>query len=154
MINIKQLFHFVSYLQYPLMLIGMYFALKPVLYGYDSIWKDYNTWLIFSGLGISFSTLQDTTKTQNTISRRVWENPGYGKVALGAIAATALLFIITGVLTFLGTEESVLKELSLGMMVFGIGMIGMLKAAIEMFENHRADKKGVSSNPGQPQPGK
>jgi protein-S-isoprenylcysteine O-methyltransferase Ste14 len=118
------------------------------------MWEDYNTLLIFSGIGTSFSTLQDTSKTQNTLSKRVWENPKYGKIALTAIAAMALLFILTGMATLLGMSESDLKELSLGLIVFGIGMIGMLKAAIEMFENHRADKKGVSSNPGQPQSGK
>jgi hypothetical protein len=154
MVNTKQLFHYISYLQYPLMLIGTYYAFKPIIFGYDSMWEDYNTLLIFSGLGISFSTLQDTSKTQNTLSKRIWENPKYGKIALTAIAAMALLFILTGMATLFGMSESDLKELSLGLIVFGIGMIGMLKAAIEMFENHRADKRDVSSNPGQPQPGK
>lgn len=69
----KQLFHYLSYLQYPLMLIGVYFSVKPLIFGLDNIWKDYSSLLVFVGLGI--------------------------------------------------------------------GLVGMLKAVIEMFENHRLDKK-------------
>ena len=66
--KIKLLFHYISYLQYPLMLIALYFAFKPYFNGLeitnekiDLIFRNLNNMLIFMGLGISFSTLQDAT---------------------------------------------------------------------------------------------
>lgn len=96
--------------------------------------------MIFMGLGISLATLQDTTKTQNNLSRRIWESPKKGKTALGVIALLALYFVSQSFYgVFISTSE-VFKHLSFGIIVLGIGMIGMLKSAIEMFENHRLDK--------------
>ena len=92
------------------------------------------------GLGISFSTLQDTTKTQNKFSRKIWENPKKGKIAIFAISLMTLFIIVNGLIGYFNTTDSRLKELSSGIIILGIGMIGLLKSAIEMFENHRKDK--------------
>ena len=71
-------FQKISYLQYPMMLIAMYFAIKPYTYIFevgvnnqDKMFADLNSLLIFMGLGISFSTLQDTSKTQNKFSLKI-----------------------------------------------------------------------------------
>ena len=67
--NAKQIFHITSYAQYPLMLIGLYFCCRPlILNDIESLWTEYNKALIFYGLGISFATLQDTSKVQNEFS--------------------------------------------------------------------------------------
>lgn len=144
--NFKTLFHYVSYIQYPLMLIALYFVLSSYFYGIEStelIFKNLNLMLIFMGLAISFSTLQDTNKTQNKFSKKIWESPKKGKVALVCLCVLCLFLIICGLYGFLNTNDDVLKEISLGIIVLGIGMIGMLKTAIEMFENHRKDKNTV-----------
>lgn len=138
--DIKTLFHYISYLQYPLMLVAVFYAVKPLLYGFDTIWEDYNMVLLFAGLGISFSTLQDTTKTQNKISKKVWENPKAGKRMILVIALSTLFFMLLGLYGMFAAKESILQELSFGVLVFGIGYMGLLKAAIEMFENHRSDR--------------
>lgn len=140
MINTRKLFHKISYLQYPLFLVAVYYACKPYVVGFDTVWESVNNVLIFGGLGISLSTLQDTTTTQNEFSRRIWRSPIKGKIALLVIAIMALLFIFTGFFGIYISQNPILKELSLGTIVVGIGVIGLLKAAIEMFENHRLDK--------------
>ena len=129
------------------MFVALFFALKPYLNGLemntekaDLIFKNLNNVLIFMGLGISFSTLQDTTKTQNKMSRKIWENPKKGKIAILIISVLTLSFILIGLNSYFSTNESKLKELSIGIIIFWIGLIGLLKAAIEMFENHRKDK--------------
>lgn len=137
----KLLFHKISYIQYPLMLIALFFMFKPYFTGFEMIWENYNNALIFMGLAISFSTLQDTQKTQNKISKKVWENPRKGKIFLVIMGLTALFFILSGMYGIFISENGIFKEVSFGMFVFGIGFIGMLKAAMEMFENHRLDKK-------------
>lgn len=135
--NATKLFHAISYLQYPLMLVGVYYCYKPLLFNADSIWADYNKALVFIGLAISFSTLQDTTKTQNKISKRIWENPKYAKAFLIYIALLILFIISFGMFGLFASQNPNVQELSFGTIIFGIGLIGLLKTAIEMAENHQ-----------------
>ncbi|PHN03367.1 hypothetical protein [Flavilitoribacter nigricans] len=143
MINAKDLFHKISYLQYPLMLIGLYYAVLPYIVGFDTLWDNLNNLLIFMGLGISFSTLQDTTKVQNEASRRIWENPKKGKTFLTFMSVATLVFIVLGLIGYLASPHEVLQELSFGLIVLGIGFMGMVKSAVEMFENHRKDRPSL-----------
>lgn len=138
--NTRDLFHKISYLQYPLMVIAVVYAIKPYIYGFDTIWVNYNYMLIFGGLGVSISTLQDTTKTQNNISKRIWENPKKGKMMLAVIGSTAMFLILIGLFGMYTASNEIIQQIAIGTIVFGIGLIGMLKAAMEMFENHRLDK--------------
>lgn len=135
------------------MLIGLYFALTPYLLGLenlkentDLLYENLNGVLIFLGLGASFSSLQDTSKTQNKFSRKIWENPKKGKVFLLLISSLILFILLSGLTGYFKAEDGVLKELSVGIIVFGLGMFGFLKGAIEMFENHRKDKNTVTNN--------
>ncbi len=96
MIDPRNTFHKISYLQYPFMLVGLFYAFKPYFVGFDTIWENVNYGLIFLGLGISFSTLQDTTKTQNKASKKVWESPKKGKFAISVMALMAIFLIVVG----------------------------------------------------------
>lgn len=146
--NFKDIFHYASYLQYPIMLVAMFFALSPYFEGIenfqknpDRIIQNINSLLIFMGLAISFSSLQDTTKTQNKFSRKIWQSPKKGKIFLAFISIIILLLLIIGLIGYFASEVNFLKEISIGIIVFGLGMFGLLKSAIEMFDNHRIDKK-------------
>lgn len=143
--NYKTFFHYISYLQYPLMLVSLYFAFKPYLQGAeqldpDVIFESLNSLLIFMGLAISFSSLQDTTKTQNKFSERIWKNPKKGKIMIALIGFQIFFLLGLGLVGFFVTKEGVLNQISIGFIVLSLGMFGFLKAAIEMFENHRTDK--------------
>jgi hypothetical protein len=146
--NFKTFFHKISYLQYPLMLVGLYFALKPYQQGMeglkqnpDLIFQSLNTVLIFMGLSVSFSSLQDTSKTQNKISKNIWKDPLKGKVMIILMSLMILFFLLFGLIGYY-----ILKDLSIGIIILGLGMFGLLKAAIEMFENHRKDKNTSERN--------
>lgn len=141
MSDLKDVFHKVSYLQYPLMVVAVYFSILPYIEGFDTIWQHYNNMLIFAGLGISFSTLQDTTKTQNDFSKRVWEDPKKGKLVLILLSSLTFFMIIIGSYGYFFTQDSALSEMAFGTIILAIGFIGLIKAALEMFENHRLDKK-------------
>lgn len=144
--SVKQLFHYISYLQYPIMLVAllhvgwMYYDLL-VLETVDSMLVHVNNGLLFMGIAISFSTLQDTSKTQNKFSRRIWEHPKKGRIMLIILFAAAMLLIAIGAMGLVSTAGNALSELSLGVLVLGLGMMGLLRVAIEMYENHRLDKK-------------
>ncbi len=130
------------------MFLGLFFSMKPYFNGLeylktnpDIIFENFNNALIFIGLGISFSTLQDTTKTQNTFSKRVWENPKKGKIYI--LYSTILTFatLSFGLFGYFFSKNEKIIQLSFGIIVLGIGLIGFLKTGLEIFENHRLDKK-------------
>ncbi|MEM9671984.1 MAG: hypothetical protein AAF992_05280 [Bacteroidota bacterium] len=132
-------FHYISYLQYPLLLVAMYYVYRPYIFKTDTVWQDLNTGLIFLGIAISFSSLQDTQKTQNKFSKRIWESPIKGKVALVIMTFMTFSFIVYGMFGLYFSRSEIVYELSVGIIVLGIGFVGLLKVAIEMFENHRID---------------
>ena len=140
--NTRQFFHILSYIQYPLMVVVLYYYVHVVISitRHEPDWSALNSALIFLGILVGFSTLQDTTKTQNKISRKTWESPRKGRIALWTISLLVLLFLISGLVGYFSSRENIHKEVSFGLLVLGIGMLGMLKGAIEMFENHRSDK--------------
>lgn len=147
----KQFFHVVSYLQYPLMLTALFFAFKPYFDGLDTIkqnpeayFENLNVMLIFTGLGTSFSSLQDTTKTQNKLTRKIYEDPLKGKVFIGFIILMIGFCLVMGLVGFFSIEEKIINNVSVGLIVLGLGMFGFLKAGVEMFENHRLDKKNAT----------
>lgn len=147
--GIKRFFHFISYLQYPLLLVALGYMAYPYFAGLktfgETFWPSVNNALIFSGLAISFSTLQDTTKTQNNFSKKIWENPRKGALALWAISATTLAFLIVGIYGLYVSKGGIVKEVSFGVLMLGLGYVGLLKAAIEMHEHHRIPEGSATS---------
>lgn len=133
--NPKVLFHYISYLQYPLLVVGLFYCYKPFFDNYDLLWVDLNKGLVFFGLGISVSTLQDTRKTQNKVSRKIFENKRYTKIFLLVLVLQILLFTGIGLKGLFGTDIQPLADLSFGFISIGIGMIGLLKGAVEIAEN-------------------
>lgn len=144
MTSARDLFHKISYIQYPLMFAGMFFIAKPFFNERATIWSDYNMALIFYGLGLSVSTLQDTTKSQNKVSQRIWENPQKSKLFLIYIGCMAGFFLIIGVAAALQQHVGALNELSFGLISLGVGLLGILKGGLEMAENHQAKAKTTS----------
>ena len=144
--NIRDIFHKISYLQYLLMLVGGYFYILFIisLINRNIDWSQLNNVLIFFGISVSLSTLQDPTKTQNKMSKRIWQNPKKGKWALMIIAILVVMLITIGLIGVFSSSESTHQEISFGLVVLGIGYMGVLKVAIEMFENHRLDKNPSS----------
>ncbi|MCA8948083.1 MAG: hypothetical protein KDE27_01190 [Planctomycetes bacterium] len=130
----RDFFHRVSYLQYPVMIAAVAAALRPVLADTTDVVADLNTTLMLMGIGVAFSTLQDTTKVQNEISRRVWSHPRRARFALIAIAGLVVFFLGSGTLLWFFGGERRIAGVAVGLVVFGIGVLGLLKAAIEMAE--------------------
>jgi hypothetical protein len=129
-------FHRASYLQYPLMLLAVGYCYKPLISGFETMWADYNYALIFMGLSLSFSTLQDTTKTQNKMSKRVFENAVWAKRFLFYLLVLVIVFLATGLYGLFATESEIINSLSYGLLSVGVGLIGLLKAAGEMAHYH------------------
>lgn len=146
MSNAKQVFHILSYLQYPMLLFVIYFSVEPYLSenleGEDKLITtlgSINNMLIFAGLALSFSTLQDTTKTSLKFEKTIWENPKKGKLFIFTLSALSILALGFGLFAYFITNNIYIQEVAFGIIVLGIGFLGFVKTAIEVFDNHRKD---------------
>jgi len=145
----KRFFQFASYLQYPLLLLGLFYCCRPFLTDFFGVMANFDAYLIelnkafvFLGLGVSLSTLQDTTKVQNKPSQWVYNSPRKTSIFLGLMTVLILLFLILGIIGMFGSNKY-LQELSFGFISLGVGYVGLLKAAIEMADYQR--KKQLAS---------
>jgi len=121
------------------MLVGLFFCCKPLLDDISLFWVDINKAMVFMGLGISMSTLQDTTKTQNDFSKRIYQNPKKARLFLLVILLQVIFFTVAGLIGLFLSDQSPIKDVSLGLISIGIGMIGMLKAIGEMASHQQSN---------------
>ena len=140
--NLIQIFHKISYLQYPLILGSLWYYIPFIrtISSENTDWNQLNYSLILFGIAVSFTTLQDTKKTSLQFEKYIWKNPKRGKMAIIAIAVLIFSTLAFGTFGYFFEPNKIIKDVSLGFIVLGIGFIGMLKVAIEVFENHRTDK--------------
>ena len=98
---------------------------------------------MYAGVGIGLSSLQDPARTQNELSRKVWRDPRRGRWMLILLAAYALGAMLVGLIGAYRADDTLVNQLSLGLVAFGLGMVGLLKTAIEMREHHRLDRQPI-----------
>ncbi|GJM62977.1 hypothetical protein [Persicobacter diffluens] len=102
--------------------------------------QNLNSLLIFMGLAVSFSSLQDSARVQNKFLKRIWRHPIKGKILIAIICIQILFLLSFGLFGYYFKKDVATKDIFIGVMVFGIGMFGYLKTAIEIFDHHRIDK--------------
>jgi hypothetical protein len=148
----RDVFQRLSYLQYPAMLAAIAYTVKSGWAvsatrstGWSPVFDDWNYVLLYAGIGIGLSSLQDPTRTQNEVSRRVWQDPRKGRWMLVLLSLYALGAMAMGLAGAYMADSTGVNQLSLGLVAFGLGMVGLLKTAIEMREHHRLDKQPASS---------
>ena len=152
-LDARAFFQASSYLQYPALLVALAYTAKPMFNGLAGMVEDWNHGLLYAGVAVGLSSMQDPTKTQNKISRKMWENPGKGRLMLCVLSIEALIPIVFGILGTYLSNSSILNQLSLGLVAFGLGMMGLLKTAIEMREHHRLDRRSpLVAHPAQENP--
>lgn len=152
--NPRDLFQAVSYLQYPFMLLALAYCFKPFLTGLAGMLEDYNRALLYAGIGIGLSSLQDPTRMQNEVSRRVWQDPRKGRAMLWFIGGMSFAAIVAGLVGVNVASTRAISEVSMGMLSLGLGLLGMLRTAIDMFEHHRVTPPitpaATAASPGTP----
>jgi magnesium-transporting ATPase (P-type) len=131
-------FHRISYAQYPFMLLGVFFCYRPLFANLDALWVDMNLGLVFMGIGVSFATLQDTTKTQNNLSKRIFMNPRYTRWFMITAIGLVIFFLGFGLLGLLALADGPLHDLGYGLVSLGVGFVGLIKGAAEIAENLQA----------------
>lgn len=150
--TLRDIFQWLSYLQYPAMLAAITYTVKSAWAvsavgsaGWPPVFDDGNYVLLYAGIGIGLSSLQDPTRTQNEVSRRVWQDPRKGRWMLLLLSFYTLASMAAGLAGAYLADTTAVNQVSLGLVAFGLGMVGLLKTAIEMREHHRSDKRPAPS---------
>lgn len=138
-----RIFHYISFLQYPLIIAALYYGYKPIIIGMENFNKaeliaNYNLVLLFMGIALSFASLADITK-RTKIMNKVFGKQKNAK--LWIIYMSILVLFIFGMATFmmfLATDES-LKDLSIGIFILGIGVIGLLRMNLEIIKTYQPE---------------
>lgn len=149
----RDVFQALSYLQYPLLLIALGYGVlgaiglgsgRGGLHPLDA----WNYGLLYAGIAIGLSSMQNPRRTQNALSRRVWQHPGKGRWMLALLAFYAFGAMGGGLAGAYFSASTPMHQLSLGLLALGLGLLGLLKTAMEMREHHRLDRnphRGVAS---------
>lgn len=150
--TLRDISQWLSYLQYPAMLAAIAYTVKSAWAvsavgsaGWPPVFDDGNYVLLYAGIGIGLSSLQDPTRTQNEVSRRVWQDPRKGRWMLLLLSFYTLASMAAGLAGAYLADTTAVNQVSLGLVAFGLGMVGLLKTAIEMREHHRSDKRPAPS---------
>jgi len=148
----RDVFQWISYLQYPALLVALGYAVVAGIAagsvartGWTQAFEGWNHMLLYAGIGIGLSSLQDPARTQNALSLRIWRDPRKGRWMLVLIAFYALGAMVLGLLGAHAAAGTLVNQLAFGLLAFGLGMVGLLKTAIEMREHHRLDRAPVSA---------
>ncbi len=141
--DIKQVFHALSYLQYPLYILAFVFAIRPYVNGLDyaiehldSLISNLNYFFIFLGLGISFASLQDINKIHLKFEKNIISDSKKSKIFLLITSVTTALMIIFGIFGYFLADNKYVNEISLGVLILGIGFIGVTKLQLEVVERN------------------
>ena len=136
-------FHYVSYLQYPFLIIGLFYSYKPLVMGIDNFSKselisNYNLVLIFLGIALSFLSLTDATK-RTKLGNKVFGKRKNVKIWLTIILIFILLTFTAAILIMFFVNDEKLKDFSVGIFVLGLGMIGILRMNLEIIKTYQPD---------------
>ncbi|MEL7119732.1 MAG: hypothetical protein AAFO07_09835 [Bacteroidota bacterium] len=138
--KVIRIFHYLSFTKYPIILIGLYYCYRPILFDNSSFFQDINVGLIFIGLGIGLDSLKDSGKL-NWLDKKVFYKPKIAKFYFIIFGLMILIIIFIGIKNYLSADDNKLKELSIGFIVIGIGLIGSLKSGIETTKNYMNKEK-------------
>ena len=135
--KLKKAFHLLSLLQHPFGFAAMvYYVIFMIsLFKGEVDWIVMNNILLLVGISMSFATLQDTSKVKGKLSKKIWSSRKFGTIALILIGLLAIMFIAFGLNFYFIGNNSGTYEISIGMIVLGIGFIGLLKTSAEIPEN-------------------
>lgn len=143
--RIFKIFHYASFLQYPFIFAALFYSYKPLIIGMDNFDKaeiisNYNLVLLFFGIAFSFTSLADIRK-RTKLGNKIF---GKQKSAKRWIIYICILVSVTftlAVYTMFFAKDESLKDLSIGIFVFGIGIIGLLRMNLEVIKTYQPEWK-------------
>jgi uncharacterized membrane protein len=134
MIKMKSFLHYLSFVQIPLYLLGMYWFIHPALVGGKDFLGDINAALLALGIALSFSSLSDPSENR-ALAQKVFKANRIKWLTRMLLLMIILLF---GMAVFLSLAENKISEISTSLFVLGIGLMANLRQLVEMNEATKA----------------
>ncbi|MGV6831396.1 MAG: hypothetical protein ACWA5P_07540 [bacterium] len=136
-------FHYISFLQYPFMLMALYYCYEPIIKGIENFNKDaiienYNLCLLFFGIALSFTSLADIRK-RTKLGDKIFGKEKRAKNWLIYVCMLVIIIFALGIFCKFFTNDEKIQKLSIGVFVFGIGMLGLLRMNIEIIKTYQKD---------------
>ena len=140
-----KIFHYVSFLQYPFIIAALFYSYKPIIIGMDNFDKteiisNYNLTLLFFGIALSFTSLADIRK-RTKLSNKIFGTKKRAKRWIICICILILSTFTLAIYTMFFVIDENLKDLSIGIFVFGIGIIGLLRMNLEIIKTYQPEWK-------------
>ena len=92
--------------------------------------EDFNKAFIITGIAVSYDALKDYRKL-NSMDKKVYHEPKIAKIYFSIMLTIFLTIMIYGVYGYFYSENGVLKELPMGLIVLAIGGVGVIKSGID-----------------------
>ncbi|MFK7948494.1 MAG: hypothetical protein AB8G11_12960 [Saprospiraceae bacterium] len=131
--NFIKYFHYLSYLQYPFLALGLFYSYKPIIMGMENMFHDYNLSLFFFGIAMSFSSLANIKK-RTKIGDKIYGHPKRAKWWLIYMITLTITIFALATKTMFITKDERFQEFGVGLFVLGIGVIGLLRMSLEAIE--------------------
>lgn len=132
----KSFLHYLSFVQIPLYLLGMYWFIHPALVGGKDILGDINAALLALGVALSFSSLSDPSRNR-ALAKKVFKANRIKWLTRMLLLMIILLFAMA---VFLSLAENKISEISTSLFVLGIGLMANLRQLVEMNESAQAQE--------------
>jgi len=132
-----------SFLQYPFLLIALYYCFEPILLRintsntYDFI-VSYNLSLLFLGIGLSFTSLTDITK-RTKIGDKLFGKRKNAKLWVIYLGALIIAIFILAIDAKFFSNNQKFNKIAIGLFVLGIGMIGLLRMHLEIIKTYQTE---------------
>ncbi len=133
-----KIFHYISFLQYPFLIIALYYCYKPLIFDNQNFAENYNLGLLFIGIGLSFTSLADIKK-RTKLGDKIFGNPKNAKLWIIYLGILVLSIFSLAIITMFFTKKPELNQISIGLFVLGIGTIGLLRMNLEIIKTYQPD---------------
>ena len=123
-------FHWLSFLQFPMLIIAAYNFLSPFWQEDTAPLDSVTNALLWIGLAMSFSALADVPENSNW-RRKLRDNSRMMKLWLFLMGFMILLiFVVAAVGLVYGHQET--RNLWISLLVVGIGMLGLMRMSLDI----------------------
>lgn len=139
---VNKIFHYVSYFRIVLIIWGCCYAYPEIFFPTANMAENIRTGLLLCGLGMSFDTMKDDTKTRKQ-AKDFYKNE---KLIKNMLIFWSTMFLLVILLSFVFIFA--IKEINLGygILAFGVGGVSLMKTEYNRFNLHRNKRKESTSD--------
>ena len=123
-------FKYVSYLNIPFMLGGIFYTYRPLLFKEYPLLEDVSFAFILLGFGLSLVSLRDLERVDR-LGRWFMERERLFRIYVYVLLTVCLFGLFMGFYALLKASSDDLRLLGIGLLSLALGMLGFVKSLID-----------------------